>query len=123
MAKASTFISNHAKEVWACDFLTQHTAFYAVDYVFVIMEIGSRRVVHVNVTTNPTLLCVKQEIREATALGKTPRFLVHDNDVLTGPTAHKARPPYAMHADRLPISLQDHDHPVRYRNIWLRELE
>lgn len=50
-------------------------------------------------------------------------ILVHDNDVLTGPTAHKARPPYALHADRLPISLQDHDHPVRYRNIWLRELE
>jgi hypothetical protein len=50
-------------------------------------------------------------------------ILVHDNDVLTGPTAHKARPPYKMHADSLPISLQDHDHPVRYRNIWLRELE
>jgi hypothetical protein len=50
-------------------------------------------------------------------------ILVHDGAVLTGPTAHKARPPYKMHADRLPVSLQDHDHPVRYRNIWLRELE
>ena len=39
-------------------------------------------------------------------------ILVHDCDALTGPTAHKARPPYAVHADKLPISLQDHGNPV-----------
>lgn len=49
--------------------------------------------------------------------------LVQDGVTLTGPTAHQSRPPYAAHADRLPISLQDHEHPVRYRNIWLRNLE
>jgi hypothetical protein len=48
--------------------------------------------------------------------------LVHDNAELTGPTAHKARPPYKTHPDKLPLSLQDHGNPVRYRNIWLREL-
>ena len=48
--------------------------------------------------------------------------LVHDNVTLTGPTAHQQRPPYEAHPDKLPISLQDHGHPVRYRNIWIREL-
>ena len=79
-----TFIRNHAKDVWACDFLTQYTALFAVAYVFVIMEVGSRRIVHINVTTNPTLSWVKQQIREATVWDPCPRFLVHDNDGISG---------------------------------------
>ena len=49
--------------------------------------------------------------------------LVQDGVILTGPTAHQRRPPYEAHPDRLSLLLQDHEHPVRYRNIWLRELE
>ena len=49
--------------------------------------------------------------------------LVQDNVELTGPTAHGERLPYKAHAERLPLALQDHNHPVRYRNIWIRELK
>lgn len=50
-------------------------------------------------------------------------ILVQDNVELIGPTAYRRRPPYERHEDRLPISLQDHEHPVRFRAIWARKLE
>lgn len=49
--------------------------------------------------------------------------LVHDNAALVGPTGHTRRPPYEAHPDRLPITLQDHGHPVRFRNVWVRDIE
>jgi len=79
-----TFIKNHAAELFAVDFLTQTTAFFAVVYIFVVMEIASRRIVLVNVTTNPSLGWVQQQLRQATAWGKSPRFLLHDNDGIFG---------------------------------------
>jgi len=46
--------------------------------------------------------------------------LVQDNVEIQGPTV--TGEPDKPHADKLPLGLQDHNHPVRYRNIWLREI-
>jgi len=86
-----TFIRNHAKEVFACDFLTQYTALFDVVYVFVVMQIASRRIVHFNVTTQPSLAWVKQQIRNLAPYGSAPRFLIHDNDGIFGQLGNHIR--------------------------------
>jgi Domain of Unknown Function (DUF1080) len=48
--------------------------------------------------------------------------LVQDNVELSGPTGHHMRPPYKAGPEKLPLALQDHGDPVRFRNIWIREL-
>jgi hypothetical protein len=48
--------------------------------------------------------------------------LIQNHSELTGPTGWLGRAPYSPHPEKQPISLQDHGNPVRYRNIWVREL-
>jgi putative transposase len=50
----ATFVRNHARAIVACDFFVSITATFQIIYVFVAMEIGSRRILHFNVTAHPT---------------------------------------------------------------------
>ena len=49
----STFLKNHAKAILACDFFVAVTATFRMLYVFVVIEHGTRRLAHVNVTATP----------------------------------------------------------------------
>ena len=80
----ATFLATHVHDIWACDFLPVVDAGFRALYAFDIVEVGSRRVVHVSVTRHPTDAWVAQQLREATPFGITPRFLIRDNDAKFG---------------------------------------
>ena len=65
-------------------------------------------------------------VRRATFTVIHNGVLVQDHVVLSGGTGWMgphAVSDYKAHPDKLPIALQDHGNPVRFRNIWLRELK
>jgi transposase InsO family protein len=64
----------------ACDFLVAVTARFRILFVFVAMEVGSRRILHYNVTAHPTANWTLQQLREAIPGGHGYQFLIHDRD-------------------------------------------
>src|SRR5258707_5446269 len=76
----ATFLRNHAKEVWACDFLQVTDLLFRSLFAFFIIELKSRRVIHVGVTRFPTDAWTAQQLREATPYGHTPKYLIRDHD-------------------------------------------
>lgn len=78
----STFIRNHANAVLACDFAVARSLWGGTFYVLVIMEIGSRRILHTNITAHPTAAWTIQQFRDSIPGGDTHRYLIHDRDAI-----------------------------------------
>jgi putative transposase len=76
----STFLRNHAGAVLACDFFVTVTAQFHMLYVFVLMEVGTRRILHWNVTDHPAAEWTAQQFRMVVSGERLHRFVVHDHD-------------------------------------------
>jgi transposase InsO family protein len=80
----ATFLRNHASGIWACDFLAVTDALFRPLYAFFVVELATRRVVHVGATRHPTDAWVAQQLREATPFDRCPRYVIRDNDAKFG---------------------------------------
>jgi transposase InsO family protein len=76
----STFIRNHANAVLTCDFFVAISATFRVFYVFVVLDIGTRRIRHWNVTEHPTAAWTTQQFRMVMPGDDPYRFVIHDHD-------------------------------------------
>ena len=63
------------------------------------------------------------ELRPAYATILHNGVVVQNHTTLIGETGHKKLAKYTPHLPKGPIRFQDHGNPVRFRNIWIRELK
>jgi putative transposase len=73
-----TFIHNDAQVIAACDFFVVVTATFRMLYVFVVMELGTRRILNHSVTAHATAEWTLQQFREAFPGDHAYRFRIHD---------------------------------------------
>jgi len=76
----STFLKNHAKAILACDFFVAVTATFQMLYVFVVIEHGTRKLAHVNVTAHPSADWTLQQLRDVIGYEDRYLYLIHDRD-------------------------------------------
>lgn len=99
----ATFVRNQAKAIVASDFFVSITLRFRVLYVFVAMEIGSRRILHCNVTAHPTADWTMQQFRSV--LGEVPdcRYVIHDHDSIFSPSLDSALIDFGVRVLRTPV--------------------
>lgn len=98
----SSFVRNHAREIVACDFLVSVTASFRILYVFVVMEVDSRRILHTNVTDHPTAEWTTQQVRELLCDEHPYKLVIHDRDAIFSAALDAALRGFGVHPIRTP---------------------
>lgn len=79
-----TFIRNHLGESAAIDFLTVPTIMFRTLYVFVVLSLDRRRIIHINVTYHPTAEWTAMQLLQAFPFETASRYLIRDRDRIYG---------------------------------------
>src|SRR5712691_3149746 len=98
-----TFVRNHARETLACDFFVEVTATSRVVYVFLVLDIGTRRILHWNVTEHPTAEWTVQQFRSCLTGEELYQFIVHDHDAVFSPAVDDALGSMNLRAVTTPV--------------------
>jgi hypothetical protein len=75
-----TFLRNHAPDIAAMDLFVVPTIDFDLLYAFVIVRLGRRDLVWINVTTSPTAEWIARQLTEAFPWDTAPRYLIRDHD-------------------------------------------
>ncbi len=83
------FLRNHVQDLVSIDFFVVPTLRNRILYVFLVLAIDRRRVVHFNVTANPTAEWTAQQMVEAFPWESPPKYLLRDRDAIYGAAFRK----------------------------------
>ena len=102
-----TFLRNHAPDIAAVDLLVVPTIGFSLLYGLVIVGLGRRRLIWVNVTANPTAEWIARQLTEAFPWDQAPRHLIRDRDGAYGVA-------FLTRLNAMGIR----DHPIAPRSPW-----
>ena len=100
----SIFLRNHATAILACDFFVAVTVTFRLLYVFVVIEHGTRRLAHVNVTANPSADWTLQQLRAVVGEEGAHQYLIHDRDKIFSKRLDESIGALGMKVLRSPIA-------------------
>jgi hypothetical protein len=82
MKRWLTFLRNHRSAIAAMDFFVVPTVTFRLVYVWFTIDHARRRILHFDVTEQPTAAWVVQQLRETFGLDVMPRHLIFDHDAI-----------------------------------------
>ena len=114
------FLGHYGQFIWAGDFCTVTTATLRTYYLVFFLEIGTRRILHWNVSTFPDEVWVSQQFRNLSVVSDDfPRYLIHDRDSKYTSYADSLLEDAGTKVIRLPVRSPDLN---GYAERWIRSL-